>query len=179
MVDVSLLQQLSYITAAIGVCLAAIYYVMVLKTQEKTRRIQLVTQLSRELTTTNGNKNYFTLLNMEWEDYDDFERKYGSDANIEAAAMRYAAWGTYDHLGYMLKTGMINADDLWVVQGLGTIYQWTKWEPIIIEQRRRYNGEDWMQDFEYLAREMSKIKANKDPSFKIPETFAKYIQENT
>jgi hypothetical protein len=34
-----------------------------------------------------------------------------------------------------------------------------------------------MQDFELLAKEMLRIKLKKEPSYKIPETFLKYVSD--
>ena len=61
--------------------------------------------------------------------------------------------------------------------GTGSIYQWAKWKDIIAEQRKRYNGSNWLKDFEYLADEMLKIMLREDPKFKVPETFSSYIPD--
>jgi hypothetical protein len=180
MIDVSTLQQMSYLVAAIGVIAAATYYVLVLRATYKNRRIQLVSQLARDLGTVDGMRQHFELLNMEWDNYHDFEKKYGSDTNLDTASIRYSVWNTYKSLGYMLRMGMIDSKDIWGTSslGVGAIYQWAKWKPIIEEQRKQYNGSNWMNDFEYLAGEMLKIMVHEDPSFKVPETFARYIPDN-
>jgi hypothetical protein len=44
-----------------------------------------------------------------------------------------------------------------------------------MEQRRRYMGTDHLRDLELLVKEMMRIKVARDPSYKLPETFLKYI----
>jgi hypothetical protein len=86
MVDLSLLQSVSYIAGALGVCVAAVYYVinlrisqknqeismknqeLILKTQEQTletRQFQLLMQLTEFITTKEGMKNYLEFVHME------------------------------------------------------------------------------------------------------------------
>jgi hypothetical protein len=60
---------------------------------------------------------------------------------------------------------------------LGVIFLWAKYKPIVEESRRRYNGKNYMRDFEYLADEMLKyVKAN-DPDYIVPETLTKYVPD--
>ena len=72
--------------AIFGVIAGFSYYVLTVRATRKNSRIQLVSQLSRDVGTENGVKNHFKLLNMEWESYEDFEKKYGSDTNLESHA---------------------------------------------------------------------------------------------
>jgi hypothetical protein len=173
------IQSISITLAALSFIVAVTYYILVLRATERNRRIQIVSQLSRDLGTVEGMKYHFELLNMEWGDYDDFERKYGSDTNQEAASIRYSMWALYNSLGNMLRSGMVDGEDLWNTAnvGIGAIYQWAKWNEIIDEQRLRYNGRGYLKDFEYLAGEMLKFMLREDPLFKVPETFARYIPD--
>ncbi|MCJ7574033.1 hypothetical protein MUO93_07205 [Candidatus Bathyarchaeota archaeon] len=185
MVDVSLLQSLSYVAAAIGVCAAAIYYMMVLRATQtnmrltlETRKLQFINDVNTGLMTEEGLKRYATLLNMEWRDYDDFERKYGSDYNLDNFAMRNSAWNGYDLFGAMLRHGLVDAETLYNSVTTGPFMLWAKFEDVIREQRRRYVGADYLANFEYLAKEMLRIKLQRDPSYKMPETFIKYVPDN-
>jgi len=177
MVDLALLQSVSYTVGALGVCIAAFYYVMTLRASERNRRIQLVSQMSNDLINFEGYSKYFDLLNMEWRDYDDFEKKYGSDFNVRAASQRFSVWLTFNKLGYMLSKGLVDAEDIYETGGLSCIFQWEKWEAIIRENRRRYNGVDYLSYFEYLAGEMNKVKLMKDPSYVFPKTGVKYVPD--
>jgi len=184
MVDVSLLQSLSYVAAAIGVCVAAVYYAMVLREQRRnmrltleTRRIGLIDSIITRTINVEGMRNYFELMNYDWRDYGDFERKYGSDNDVDAAAKRFAKWNSYNSLGMMLRKGMVEAEDLYDMGLFGVIFLWEKYRSIIEENRRRYNGKDYLRDLEYLAGEMMRVKMVRDPSYKMPETFIKYVPD--
>ena len=177
MVDLYLLQSVSYMAGALGVCIAAIYYVMTLRASERNRRIQLVSQISNDLINFEGYSKYFDLLNMEWTDYDDFEKKYGSDFNVHAASQRFSVWLILNKLGYMLSKGLVDAEDIYEMGGGTCMTQWTKWEAIISENRRRYNGADYLSYFEYLAGEMNEMKLRKDPSYVQPKTLSKYVPD--
>ncbi|MBM3291068.1 hypothetical protein FJY84_00125 [Candidatus Bathyarchaeota archaeon] len=172
-----IVQMVSQIATAIGVCIAATYYVITLRTAEKNRRIQLLSSTANYLVEINGMKDHFELLNMNWKDYDDFEKKYYSDNNVDTDSKMYVMWGKFEFLGYMLRNKMIDAYDLWSLLGLASLYQWTKWESIIKEHRKRYNGESFLTNFEFLATEMWKIQRSIDPTYKIPETFGTYIPD--
>ena len=102
------------------------YYVMTLRASERNRRIQLVSQMSNDLINLEGYSKYFDLLNMEWRDYDDFEKKYGSDFNVHAASQRFSVWLTFNKLGYMLSKGLVDAEDIYEMGGMNCIQCWAK-----------------------------------------------------
>ena len=52
-----------------------------------------------------GMTRFLDTMYMEWDDYADFERKYGSDNNPKAYAQRLTLWNTYNNSGVLLKTG--------------------------------------------------------------------------
>lgn len=123
-------------------------------------------------------ENYFELINAEWSSYDDFERKFGSDNDPRFASIRYSHWNAHNDIGYFVRSGLIDIEDVYNVIGITPPFLWAKYEPIIREQRKRYNGADWLSHFEYLAIELLKMKIRRDPTYEIPEHFAKYIPEN-
>jgi len=184
MVDVSLLQSLSYVAAAIGVCLAAVYYAMVLREQRRnmrltleTRRIGLIDSIITRTINEEGMRSYFELLRYEWKDYEDFERKYGSENDVDAAAKRFAMWHEYNSVGMMLHKGMVEIEDLYDMGMQGVVFLWEKYRPIIEENRRRYNGKYYLRDLEYFAGEMLRVMKERDPSYTVPETLDKYVPD--
>ncbi len=62
---------------------------------------------------------------------------------------------------------------------MGASWTWAKFKPIILESRRRYSGRDQYANFEFLAGEVAKMKLERDPSYKIPETFTEYVPDNS
>jgi hypothetical protein len=182
MVDLALLQSVSYIAGALGVCVAAFYYVVNLRVQQmnmkntlETRRIGLVDSITARNIDRLGTRDYFELLRYEWKDYEDFERKYGSENNVEAASTRYAFWNSYNSIGAMLRKGIVEAEDLYDGGLHGATFIWPKYKPVIEEIRRRYFGQGYLRDFEYLSLEMTRIAKERDPSYSMPETLDKYV----
>jgi len=189
MIELGVIRDL---VAVFGVIAGLSYYVMTvrinLKNQElmlksqqqtlETRRLGIIQNISSQITSEEGLKRYYELMNFEWSDYDDFERKYGSDFNTEAAAKRFAAWGIFNTVGLMLRRGLVEAGDLLDLGLQSGVSLWWKYKPIILENRRRYNGSTYLKDFEYLVEELLKVMKERDPDFDKPKTGPKYISTN-
>ena len=84
MVELATLQTISYIAGATGVAIAALFYVLNLRISQRnqrltleTRKAQLYMQIYQQLRSEESQRRIIDVLNMEWKDYDDFERKYG------------------------------------------------------------------------------------------------------
>jgi hypothetical protein len=184
LVDLADIQVAYYMVAATGVLVAAIYYIQNMRTAQKnmkltleTRRISIIDNLSSRIVNSEGMRNYFTIMNYEWTDYEDFEKKYGSDNNVDSAARRYSLWSDYNQMGTMLRKGVITIEDLYGMGMLGIIFIWEKYKDIIYEGRRRYNGRNYMKDFEYFADEMQRYVRKDDPDYVMPETLTKYVSD--
>ena len=175
MVDLSLLQSVSYIAGALGVCVAAAYYVMNLREQRRNRRISQTNEMLRFFLSYEYQKIWFELLNMEWSNYDDFEKRYGSDYNLDNVAKRHMFWYNYDTLGNLLRDGYVDRNTIFNSSAMSVIFTWAKFKPILEENRRRYSGLESWKGFEYLANEMMRLSQLRDPSFKVPENFVKYV----
>jgi len=188
MVDLSLLQSVSYIVGALGVCVAAVYYVMNLRITQKnqelmlkaqqqtleTRRIGIIENIGTRLISEEGMKRFFELMNYDFTDYADYVRKYGSETNVEATAKRVAQSNSYNNLGLMLRRRLVDIEELYDLGYSGVVYFWEKYRPVIEETRRRYSGRNYCRDMEYFAGEMLKYYRSMDPSFSVPKTFYKY-----
>jgi hypothetical protein len=182
MVDLALLQSISYMAGAIGVCIAAIFYVLNLRISQRnmkqtleTRKLQFVTSITNQLLSVEGRRRYFELLNMEWKDYNDFEKKYGSDNNLDNAAKRLSVWNTYNTLGMLVREKLIEPEVIYKIDGGNPCFIWNKFKDIIPEWEERYGGGDTLSDFKFLSEEILRIALSKDPSFRIPETLSKYV----
>ncbi|MCX6653876.1 MAG: hypothetical protein NTY03_02010 [Candidatus Bathyarchaeota archaeon] len=184
MVDLALLQSISYMAGALGVCVGALSFAFNMRASQRnmkqtleTRKLQFINEINKNLISEESLKRWITLLNMEWMDYDDFQRKYGSDVDIDNCAKRMAMWYSYDNIGAMLRSGLVDAETLYDSNMFGGFEMWVKFEGIIREGRIRYNTPGDLVNFEYLAKEMLRIRLLRDPSFKQPETFLKYVPD--
>jgi hypothetical protein len=183
MVDLVLLQSVSYIAGALGVCIAAIFYVLNLRISQRnmkanteTRQFQLLMQLSAPSYTKEGFRNWFEFANMEWKDYDDFEKKYGADANPESLLVREFMIGWFNKTGLLLRYGMIDRMLLYDFLGPDYITLWNKYGEIIRTQRELYSWPEFARDWEYLYNEMVKIATGRGVDTKRMDEF-KYTEE--
>jgi hypothetical protein len=174
MVDLAEIQAAYYMVAATGVLVAAAYYVLNMKATLDTRRLGLIDNMSNRFLDEEGNKRFFELMNYEWTDYADFDKKYGSSNNVESASKRFAVWTNFNEIGMMLRKGFVSVEDLYVLGMSGIPFHWAKYKPIIEETRRRYNGKEYLKDFEFLAAEMLRYIQSRDPSFRVSETLLDY-----
>jgi hypothetical protein len=175
LVDLVEIQAAYYMVAATGVLVAAVFYILNLRLNQRTLRINMTNSLLQFYTSVEGQRVWIELLNMKWKDYDDFEKKYGSDNNVDNYAKRQAVWNIYNNVGKLLKAGLLDRETIYNSGQTSVVWMWEKFKPIVEEHRRRYSGKDAHAGFEYVAGEMLKMKLASDPSYKVPETFAEYV----
>jgi hypothetical protein len=173
MVDLALLQSVSYIAGALGVCVAAIYYVVNLGETSKNRRITLTTTLMQPFYTKEGQKQIIDLLNMKWSDFQDFQKKYDSTVNPENYALRASMWNTCDIIGSQYRTGLLDMKTVYGTCSITLATLWIKFKPIVENYRKFDYGSDMFENWEYLAKEIMKIKSSRDPSFKGSKSYVK------
>jgi hypothetical protein len=173
MVDLAEIQAAYYMVAATGVLVAAAYYVLNMKATLETRRIGLMQNILTKIANEEGQKRFFDLMNYTWTDYEDFDDKYGSEKNPEAAANRMEVWTNLNTVGLMVRKGLVSMDDIYSMGMVSIHFFWEKYKPIVEETRRRYNP-DLCRELEYLAGEMLRYVQFKDPSFRVPEKLLNY-----
>jgi hypothetical protein len=174
MVELSIIRDL---VAIFGVIAGFSYYVLTVRANQRNTRITLTNSIMQTMVSEEAQRRWIELMNMEWSDYDDFEKKYGSDVNPENYAKRSAVWNSYNMLGNLLMKNIIDAETFYMAGGTWAIFVWEKFKSVLMEHRRRYGSADSYTGLEYLASEMFKIRKQRDPNYQIPKTFTKYIPE--
>jgi hypothetical protein len=172
MVDLSLLQSVSYIAGALGVCVAAVYYVMNLRVQQenskevaRNRKIAYTTDIMKQFCSKETTRRWGDLNRMQWGSLEDFRAKYDSRVNTENWADRTSFMGSLDVLGYQYRMGLIDLETMYELIWTQVIMTWIKFKPIIDMYRKSDWGTDQFANFEYLARELWKLKAVRDPTY--------------
>ena len=174
---IDLIQIFSWVATATGVCFAAYYYIITLRNNQRALRINMTSNLLQFDTSVEGQKIWIELINMKWKDYDDFEKKYGSDNNMDNFAKRQSTWKMYDNLGRQLQAGLLDRETLYYMGATNVIWIWAKFRGVIEENRRRYTGKTGYSGFEYLANELNHMSQERDSDYKIPENFTQYIPD--
>ena len=124
-------------------------------------------------------QNYGDTLNMEWSDYEDFERKWGSGNNTDAYSKRYSVWYAYDGVGYLLSQGLIDLEMAYHLNGTAALYQWEKYGDIIHHQRQEFNIPELAVWFEYLVEELKKKRESLGYSGQVPENYGRLFEDKS
>ena len=172
MVDLVLLQSVSYTAGAISVVLGVIYYAINLRETNRNRRVALTNTLMQTFTSEEGIKRYNELLSMEWVDFDDFVSKYDSTVNFDNWMKRTMVWNACEVLGHQYRTKMVDFDTVFTTCNTFVPILWTKFRPIIEEYvRRGVNPKLMYENFEYLADEINRVMRRREPSFDGSSTY--------
>src|SRR4030042_3161210 len=152
MVDLTVLQPISYMAGALGVCVAAFYYALNIREQTRNRRVTLTNTLMQTFTSEEGIKRFGELESMEWVDFDDFVSKYDSTVNFDNWMKRKMVWNACEVLGHQYRTKMVDFDTVFTTCNTFVPILWTKFRPIIEEYvRRGVNPKLMYENFENLA----------------------------
>ena len=160
MVDLALLQSVSYIAGALGVCVAAAYYVYNMRTNQKTMKTTLETrqaQLLMQIYDRVNNKDFTrdwseTTYFWKWTDDEEYWKKYGT--NIEEYPKLKSVIDTYEGIGAILENKLVDPKMIYGVLRADPILYWEKFSPLMKGFAER-TGESLMYPgFELLCNEM-------------------------
>ena len=152
-------QMLLSTVQTLSLVIGIIYYLTIMRNADKVRKTQLVSHISEKWWSPGTEKMAIELLEMEWIDFDDFVRNYDSTVNKDNYAKRFHTWGIYQEIGYMLYKGFVDIETVYsLMGGHNSLLLWTKFEPIILAQRKKYRDPSWFQYFEYFGNELKKFR---------------------
>ena len=174
----TLLTYLTLISVPVGV----FYHVLTLnntrknqKTQLETRQAQLFMQIYQDMSSPEHYIRSNELLHMEWEDWDDYYRKYGSENNPDAYALRCSMWYRLNGVGLLVKAGLIDVDRVYDLMSETILPHWKKWGDIILMIREQYNIPGYLVGFEFIAEEMVKESKSRGFSADVSEGYGDYV----
>ena len=151
----------------IALIVGIVYYLTIMRNQQKTRELALKAQeqaietrqtgifmqLFQFLNTEESWRTYIDLMyQTEWKDFDDFWEKYGPINNPEMYSKINNLWMVYGEIGTLVYNGTLRLEQAGDLLGIMPIRQWKKWEPIIIKHREQVGWEDSYIHFEYLGK---------------------------
>lgn len=148
-------QTVSVVVAAIGVFIAAVNNIIQTRNANRTRQAQLFMQIYDHYNDIDFQRNHFYIMNLEWEDFNDYWEKYGPYTNPETNAIIASYAGFFEGIGVLVKRKLIDStlvDDL--MSGNITSY-WEKMRPLVKQIRINLN---WPQAFEWTEYLYNKIK---------------------
>lgn len=134
----------------ISVVAAVTYYIVISRNTSRNRKAQFFMQIYGSYQRAGFLKQFIDVLNMEWDDFDDYWENYGMVTNSEDAAKIHAIGNYLEGIGVMVKRKFIDidlVDDL--MTGIVKRY-WEKMEEVIIQQRVLLNWPEAYEWTEYL-----------------------------
>jgi hypothetical protein len=155
-------QSFSIMLAAITLVVAASYYALNLREIRRSRRITLTTTVLEPFMTIEGNRLVMDLMNMTWNDLDDYKNKYDHRANPENFALRMSVWNRCNTIGSLYREGLLDLKTLYVGSGRILIWLWLKSKPIIEMYRGTDFEEKSYEDWEYLAERLLEYTESQD-----------------
>ena len=151
------LTEISAIVAAAGVLVGVVYYLLDVRNQTMIRKTDLITRLYSTFGTEELQKAGNKIVEIEYKDYDDFVKKYGSPTSEEEIPLAATkVFYFFEEVGLLLKKGLIDIETVDQLMGYSIIAVGTKSMQIIEDARKRYNEPRLYQNFEYLYNEMKK-----------------------
>jgi hypothetical protein len=165
MVDLALLQSGSYIAGALGVCVAAVYYVMNLRETVKNRRAVTSNNVQQLFLTEEWQQRFLEVMSIQWRDFEDFKKKYDSSVNPGSYVKRNSLLVQYDNVGRQYRSGVIDLDAFGSVSAYALVLAWLKFKPVIEGYRGSEYPRDGFSDFEYIADALERRLKERDPEF--------------
>ena len=171
MVDLAEIQAAYYMVAATGVLVAAIYYVynmrtsqrnstLAIKTQEQTletRQTQLFMPIYSTFYSEWWHRAYESFMDASFKDYDDYEAKYGFQANPDAYLLHSRVETYLEGIGVLVKRGLIDPSFVDDLMSSAVVSFWEKFRPYFLEHRVRMNHPQAGEYVEYLYDQVKPI----------------------
>ena len=160
--------MISIVIAAASVVIGVVGYLQSIKTAERQRQTEIETrqaQLFMEIYDRYNQRELAKAIedihhNWEWEDYDDFEEKYGPKTNIDAWTSMIIQARFFDGIGVLVEKGLLDINIVKDLMGGTIIWNWETLESIYKENRKRLKRPDLWSCWEKLYQE---IKGEQDP----------------
>ena len=186
-----MIETLAFVLTGLGLTASIVYYANILSNANKTRELQLKSQelaletrqaqfffqMYRDFNTKEAVFHYIEIMSWHWDDYQDFEMKYGSDNNPQAFASRQLMWSQCAVWGKMLKKGLVDVEYFYNTGDIVAGFLWFKFKDVIIEQRKRYYTETYCEEWEYLVSEVLKYRQKIGDPWTPPETLTTYVPD--
>jgi len=158
MVDI---QTASIMLASASIVTGVIYYALQIRHQTKLRQTDLIMRLYSTLGSKDFFESYTKFMMMEFEDYDDYRKKYAPSPpfGLSEKPEVIAFWKVgifYEEIGVLLYMKLVDIKLTARLFRNLVVITWEKAKPIIEGLRKQLNEPRVYGWFEYLANEMEK-----------------------
>ena len=148
------IQTVSIAVASASVVVGVVYYSLQFRHQTKSRKTDAFWRVHQSFNSREFLEATFKVWNLEFEDYDDFLKKYGPPFAESPVAVALGIVGNlYEGAGELLYRGLTDYE---TVSNIPTSMMWEKLKPIAEGARKQYSFPEFWSKFEYLYNEGKK-----------------------
>jgi hypothetical protein len=148
------IQTVSIAIASASVVAGVVYYALQLRLQTKSRKTDAFWRVYQSFNSKEFIEAQFKVWNLDFKDYNDFLKKYGSPfAESSVATAIGIVCNLYEGAGELLYRGLVDQES---VSDIPSRMVWRKVKPIVEGARIQYNFPLLYDRFEYLCNEMKK-----------------------
>jgi hypothetical protein len=151
MVDIT---EISAILAAAGVLAGVVYYILDMRHQMQVRQTSMVMELYSTFGSTEFQRAYQAIRNLEFEDYADYMKRYGKDVEVRAAMWTVTIF--FEGIGILAKRRLAKMELVADLFGYPIIKTWEKVASPVKGLREADKAATICEWFEYLYNEMKK-----------------------
>jgi len=149
--------SISAMVAAIGVIIGVVLTVLQLRDIAKTRHTELIMRLYSTYGSNEFREAIIKVMNLQFEDYEDYVKKYGAWFSDEPAHKAMAMVGMFfEGLGILLDEKLIDASLTYKLFSTPIRLFWAKFKPLAEGLRKEFNDPTVFENCEYLYNEMQK-----------------------
>lgn len=167
------IEYLPIVLTGIGLMASILYYANVSRNANKTQQMQLETRqaqffmnIYQDHLTERLSKSLYFLMDMEYDDFEDFEHKYGRDNNPEANELITMHMLQMEGYGVLVREGYVSVRLVALLTSGSIRIGWEKLRDYIYKARERYNMPRWSIEYEYLYNTLMEY-AEKHPELQI------------
>ncbi|MEM2118075.1 MAG: hypothetical protein QW386_03540 [Candidatus Bathyarchaeia archaeon] len=156
MVDI---QTISIVLASASVITGVVYYAFQIRHQARIRKTDLIMKLYSDYRSNEFREALIKVVNLQFEDYEDYVKKYGSWFSDEPAhkAMAMVAM-FFEGIGILLRRKLIDVGLASALFGTSIMLFWEKMKPVMLGLRKQANDPKVWEGFEDLYNEILKRK---------------------
>ena len=159
----------------ISLTIGVIYYIITLqnsnrnqKHQLETRQAQLFMQIFSHQYNIEQRKSIELIKNMNYENFDDFEKKYGEKVNPETFIRLSSLGSYYEGIGVLVKKGLVDPEMVDDLMSGRIIEYWDIIGPWVIETRQRTGYYEMSEHLEFLYNKIKMIRNNQRTQSGLP-----------
>ena len=157
LVDLAEIQAAYYMVAATGVLIAAVFYVLNMRATLQTRQAQLFMPIYATFHEKEYQRGYYEVMNWQWSDFEDYQKKYSYQNNSEAAMYRSILGAHLEGIGVLLRRRLIDPSFVDDLMSQVIVRYWEKFGPLIRESRVKLNYPFMGEQSEYLYNQIKPI----------------------